>query len=217
MAVNRFHAFADGLTFASPERLGHLPAGDPQYVRAQELWSRFRQVAKISNEALLGPDAWAINLLGDSSRLTVGSSTVVRGVIRVERRGHVRIGDYCYIGDDVILSAHAGIDIGQDVLLAHGVQVFDNITHPIDAAERAKHYRAILSGVSYEPSIPAAPVVIESNVWIGMNSIIMRGVRIGARSIVAAGSVVIDDVPADVIVRGNPAHVMRDSQTDSRI
>jgi acetyltransferase-like isoleucine patch superfamily enzyme len=205
MPVNRLHAFAEGLTLHAPERLGHLSALHPTAMRAKEVWSRFREVAEISDEALLGVDAWAINLLNDRTRLVIGAHTVVRGVLRVERAGHVRIADHCYVGDDVILSAHVGIDIEADVLIAHGVQIFDNVSHPTDAQERARHYRAILAGEPFEPAISARPVTIERSAWIGMNSIIMRGVRVGARSIVAAGSVVVDDVPQDTTIAGNPA------------
>lgn len=52
------------------------------------------------------------------------------------------------------------------------------------------------------------PIVIEDNVWVGCNSIILKGVTIGEGSIVSAGSVVMDDVPPYSIVRGNPAVVV---------
>ena len=206
MSVNRFHAFGEGLTLPAPERLTYLPMDHPNHAFAESVWSSFRQMAKISDDALLGLDAWPINLREDPDRICIGPCSVVRGVIRVERDGEVHIADHCYIGDDTILSAHLGIVIEPDVLIAHGCQIFDNVTHPIDATDRAAHYRSILAGQSYDGHISAAPILIEHNAWIGMNSIIMRGVRIGARSIVAAGSVVIDDVPPDTTVAGNPAH-----------
>lgn len=212
MPVNRLHAFAEGLTFAAPERLGHLPPQDPQHSLADRVWGNFRQNGTISDEALLGVDAWVVNLLDDKSRFTVGAKSVVRGLVRIERSGHVNIGNNCYIGDDVIISAHAGINIESNVLIAHGVQIFDNISHPLDANERARHYQAILAGERHAPDIPAAPVIIENDAWVGLNSIIMKGVRIGARSIVAAGSVVIDNVPMDTTVAGNPAHTIRGAQ-----
>jgi acetyltransferase-like isoleucine patch superfamily enzyme len=205
MPINRLHAFAEGLTLPTPERLSHLDQNHPDLIRAEALWLRFRDVGTISDDALLGVDAWPINLTGDRSRLMIGASTVVRGVVRVERQGRIHIGDYCYVGDDVIISAHVGINIEPDVLIAHGVQIFDNVSHPVNAVERARHYRAILMGQAYEPEISASQVTIEHNAWIGMNSIVMRGVRVGARSIVAAGSVVVDDVPPDTTVSGNPA------------
>jgi acetyltransferase-like isoleucine patch superfamily enzyme len=209
MPVNRFHAFAEGPTFPAPERFDHLSQDDRTYLMAVEVWARFRKTGRIAQSVLLGPDAWSINLSGDPLRLSVGANSVVRGIIRVERDGFIRIGDCCYVGDDVILSAYASIEIESDVLIAHGVQVFDNISHPIDAAQRAQHFRAILNGRPYDARIPAARILIERNAWIGFNSIIMRDVRVGAGSIVAAGSVVVDDVPPNTIVAGNPARTLR--------
>lgn len=51
----------------------------------------------------------------------------------------------------------------------------------------------------------AAEIVIENDVWIGMNCLVLKGVRIGSGSIIAAGSVVIDDVEANSLYAGNPA------------
>lgn len=52
-------------------------------------------------------------------------------------------------------------------------------------------------------------VIIEDNVFIGVNSVVLRNVRIGRNSIVGAGSVVTQDVPPNVIVAGNPARILR--------
>jgi maltose O-acetyltransferase len=52
--------------------------------------------------------------------------------------------------------------------------------------------------------------VIEDDVWIGANAIILKGVTIGARSIVGAGAVVSRDVPPDCVVAGNPARVVKE-------
>ena len=117
VAVNQFHAFAEGTTLPAPERLGYLPREHETYQLAEEIWAQFRQTANIADDVLLGADAWTINLTGDRSRLSIAAHSVVRGIIRVERDGHVNIADHCYIGDDVVLSAHVGIDIEPDVLI----------------------------------------------------------------------------------------------------
>ena len=52
-------------------------------------------------------------------------------------------------------------------------------------------------------------IVIEDDVLIGMNSIILKGVRVGARSVIGAGSVVVKDIPSDCIAAGNPAKVIK--------
>jgi len=67
---------------------------------------------------------------------------------------------------------------------------------------------------SYEPK---GDTKIESDVWIGMNAMIMPGVKIGEGAIVAAGSVVVKDVPPYTIVGGNPANEIRKRFTDHEI
>lgn len=62
---------------------------------------------------------------------------------------------------------------------------------------------------------PMAEIIIENDVWIGMNCMILKGVRIGSGSIIAAGSVVINDVDANSLYAGNPAKKIR-SLTDQK-
>ncbi len=72
---------------------------------------------------------------------------------------------------------------------------------------------AVIAGVLEPPS--ATPVIIEDNVMVGANAVVLEGCRIGANSVVAAGSVVTSDVPADSVVAGSPATVVKkkDEQT----
>lgn len=53
------------------------------------------------------------------------------------------------------------------------------------------------------------PIVIEDDVWLGANTIVLKGVTLGARSIIAAGSVVTKDIPADCVAAGNPCRVLK--------
>ena len=65
----------------------------------------------------------------------------------------------------------------------------------------------------YDRAIPVgktSPITLEENVWIGDRAVVGKGVTIGKNSIVAAGSVVVKDVPADVVVGGNPARVIKE-------
>jgi acetyltransferase-like isoleucine patch superfamily enzyme len=102
------------------------------------------------------------------------------------------------------------VQIGTQALIAHGVQIFDNNTHPTSWRDRELDWRSISTGrTDARPPIAGAPVRIGANAWIGFNSIILKGVTIGERSIVAAGSVVTSDVPPDGVVGGNPARVLR--------
>lgn len=55
----------------------------------------------------------------------------------------------------------------------------------------------------------SAPIVIEDDVWVGAHSFILKGVTIGARSIIGAGSVVTKNIPADCVAAGNPCRVIK--------
>lgn len=111
------------------------------------------------------------------------------------------IGDGTFVGHACAFSVGRSVRIGRHCLLASGVRVFDMDGHPIDADRRR----------AGEPTPPdaIAPVVIGDDVWIGTGAVILKGVTVGDRSIVAARAVVTRDVPADVIVAGNPARVVR--------
>ena len=135
---------------------------------------------------------------------------MIRGILRVESQGRLSIGEEVYVGDNVIISVAAAVMIGRSSFLAHGVQVFDNDTHPISRTERQHHLNRIIGGRLYEPyTIPSAPVHIGQQCWIGMNSLVMKGVTIGDGSIIAAGSVVVKDVEPGMIVGGNPARPIK--------
>ncbi|MDF1821883.1 MAG: acyltransferase [Alcanivoracaceae bacterium] len=96
------------------------------------------------------------------------------------------------------IHAREKVIIGDWCLMGPGTIIIDNDSHPpvLDRSERR--------------GPPAsAPVIIGENVWIGMRSLITKGVTIGDNAIVAAHSVVTRDVPANTLVGGNPARVIR--------
>ena len=213
------HAFASGPVFTRPESIEAARAEFDRGEDADLLWRVF--------EAFAANASFGVRLrLGLKSRIvsknrermvSIGDDCAIRGIIRCEPGGRVSIGNTVYIGDDVIISAQSEITIGDTTLLAHGVQVFDNDTHPTDPLEREAHFRAIL-GVPHTGTfrIATRPVRIGNGCWLGFNSAVMKGVSIGDGSIVAANSVVIDDVPARSIVAGNPARVVKTFADDGQ-
>ena len=72
---------------------------------------------------------------------------------------------------------------------------------------------AVLAGV-IEPA-SATPVIVEDNVLIGANAVVIEGCRIGENSVVAAGAVVVEDVPANSVVAGCPAKVIKEMNPDT--
>jgi len=206
------HAFAGGPVFPRPSSrwAAYRMAGcwrDARQLRGA--WSQFAAGARLGEGVRLALAARLINLDG-RDRVEIGADSVIRGVLRNESGGRIRIGGSVYVGDGVIVSAGEEVVIGAATLLAHGVQVFDNDSHPIDAQERARHFRMIL-GLEHggPPKIGTAPVWVGERCWIGMLSMIMKGVTIGDEAIVAAGSVVATDIPPRVLAGGNPARVIK--------
>lgn len=108
------------------------------------------------------------------------------------------------IGNNVGMSStrmwiHDNLTIGNNVKIGACVLLIDTDTHPIDYEVRRTSNEGTKS----------APIVIEDDVWIGAHSIVLKGVTIGARSIIGAGSVVTKDIPSDCIAAGNPCKVIR--------
>jgi acetyltransferase-like isoleucine patch superfamily enzyme len=114
----------------------------------------------------------------------------------------IEIGDHAFVGDACTFSAAAHIRVGKHCLVSALVRIHDNDGHPLDPERRRRN----------EPIRPdeAAPVVIEDNVWIGAGATVLKGVRIGENSVIGTGAVVTADVPANAVVAGNPARVVKE-------
>lgn len=107
---------------------------------------------------------------------------------------NIQLGERVFINSGCRFQDQGGVTIGDDCLIGHNT-VFASLNHDLDPARRAD-------------MIPA-PIVVGRNVWIGSNSTILSGVTIGENAVVAAASVVTKDVPANSVVAGSPARVVR--------
>lgn len=110
----------------------------------------------------------------------------------------LKIGDNVGISGGGICCAES-VTIGDNVMLGANVFIADTDFHPIDASGR----RFSSTG------IPTSPVTLDDNVFVGMNSTILKGVHIGKNSVIGAHSVVASDIPPDSIAAGIPARVIR--------
>lgn len=132
----------------------------------------------------------------------------IRGVFYTANRGLIIIGNNVGISSSCIW-AREKISIGNNVNIGGDCLILDNDSHRHDYYFRRKGYVRTLKDKSNIPPIPTKPIVIEDDVWLGARCIVLKGVHIGARSIVAAGSVVSKDIPADEVWGGNPAKFIR--------
>lgn len=113
-----------------------------------------------------------------------------------EHSGRIDIGDYVLITPGARITSLSHIKIGTNTMLASNVYITDADWHDT--------YDRTVQGVK------VAPVTLEENVWIGDGSIVCKGVTVGRNSIVGARSVVVDDIPPNVIAAGNPAKVVKE-------
>ena len=113
--------------------------------------------------------------------------------LRAVRGGSIHIGDNCFFNTNVSITALSNINIGNNVKIANNVVIVD---HDHD-------YKNGLQGYVCEK------ITIDDNVWIGANAVILKGVHIGTGAVVAAGSVVKDDIPEHSIVGGVPAAIIK--------
>ena len=108
---------------------------------------------------------------------------------------NITVGRAVFIGYECAFTGHAAINIADQVMIAHKVNLV-TAGHPVEVDKRRRY-------------ITAEPITIETNVWIGAAATILPGVTIGADAVVAAGAVVTHDVPRATLVAGVPATVIR--------
>ncbi|MBI51993.1 MAG: acetyltransferase [Chloroflexi bacterium] len=152
------------------------------------------------------------NVNGRKEDLVIGDNTHVRAELFMilGHGGKIIIGDYCFVGRNTHIWSGKSIKIGNRVLISHNCNIFDNDTHPKDPIDRHLQYKEIITkGQPKEIDLKEEEVVIEDDVWIGANVTIMKGVKIGERSIIGANSLVLDNVPEDCFFAGNPAKLIK--------
>lgn len=166
---------------------------DPELVadreRARELTARYNRTAASDREER---QALLAELFG-----SLGADCHVEPPFRCDYGYNVHVGENVYANVGCVVLDVCRVEVGADSLVGPGVHVY-TATHPLDPDERA-------SGLEY-----GAPVTVGENVWIGGRAVLNPGVTVGDGAVVASGAVVTRDVPADTVVGGNPASVVRE-------
>ncbi len=150
---------------------------------------------------------------------TVPVSVRLRGRARVHGRGHIIIGERAILVGTVVpieLTAHEGgkLIIGEQTFINYGASISAHESVTIGARCKIGHYAFVMDNNQHDmldrTRLPqSSPVAIEDDVWIGAHVVVLPGVRIGRNAVVGAGSVVKQDVPANGLVAGNPARLVR--------
>ncbi|MER3114849.1 sugar O-acetyltransferase [Bacillus altitudinis] len=125
-----------------------------------------------------------------------GENVVFEGRIQCDYGYNIEVGEHFFTNFDAVLLDVCKITIGDHCLLGPNGHIY-TAGHPLNPEERQ-------TGIEF-----GKPVTIGHHVWIGGGAIINPGVTIGDHAVIASGSVVTKDVPANVIVGGNPAKILK--------
>lgn len=151
--------------------------------------------------------------IGDNFTLTSGSNINpltrnLRASLFTESAGaQICIGDNVGISSSCIW-ANKSITIGNNVTIGGDCLIMDTDAHSLNWRIRCNYNND--TNLTDKQDAKSAPIVISDFVWIGARCIILKGVTIGSRSIIAAGSVVTKDIPSDCIAGGNPCRMIRE-------
>jgi acetyltransferase-like isoleucine patch superfamily enzyme len=180
-----------GLQELSQVRSGVMRLGSVLNARLQLRGAEFRgKRVTLSGRAVISNEGRIT--VGDRVRLV---STVATLELATLPGGHLEIGNNVFINYGCSVASSNHVKIGDDCLIGSYVMIMDCDFHRVEDK-------------SWDTT--GEPIIIEDRVWIGNRAIVLKGVRIGHDSVVAAGSVVTHDVPPRTVVAGVPARVVRE-------
>lgn len=197
----------DPLLMRMRSRLLHLEGMAPQFIDNATL----KDQADIDATTRIYRSATIHNRSAPAD-LRIGAFGYILGNLCVLQRGaRIRIGHHCSLGWGSHIWAQTEVEIGNNVLIAHLVDILDTNSHSLDAVLRRQeaNSRLELNTPFDGVQVSCKPIRIEDDVWIGFKSSILKGVHIGKGAVIAAGSVVTKDVAPYTLVAGNPAVVVR--------
>jgi len=173
------------------------------YRRLQEIYARRRLLPHFESvgEGFTFIKPWHVEVFGDPVSLGRHAVVIAAPDKRVRlsvwsdrRRGGITIGDWCMLCPGSWIGSAESITIGDNCMIATDAYITDCDWHGL--------YDRISPGRS-------AAVSIGDNVWIGARAIVCKGVVIGKNAVVGAGAVVVENVPDNAVVGGNPARVVK--------
>lgn len=128
---------------------------------------------------------------------SIGERFIINQPFRCDYGCNIYIGEDCFINFNCTILDEAKVTIGHNVFLGPNVSIY-TACHPLEADKRNKFIEW------------AEPVNIGNNVWIGGDVTLLPGISLGDNVVVGAGSVVTKSFPANVVIGGNPAKVIKE-------
>ena len=167
-------------------------AGDPELV-ADRL--KARKLVKILNDSDPEDTEYRVSLIRKIFG-KAGKNFWVEPPFFCDYGTNIEVGDDVFFNFNCVVLDVVKVTLGDRVLVAPNVQFYP-ATHPLEAKPRGEMWEY------------GKPITIGNDVWIGGSAVICPGVTIGERTVIAAGAVVTKSFPADVVIGGNPAKVIK--------
>lgn len=189
----------------------------PRFIR-QFFYTYFNRLMFVSAGVKFGRNLLIRNRfylkLYDDGKITIGDNFItwsgeninplsrnIRSSIFVNTNASLIIGNNVGISSSCIW-VDKSIVIGDNVRIGANCTIIDTDCHSLDYLKRRNSFSDKIDTKSKD-------IIIDNDVLIGTSSLILKGVHIGARSIIGAGSVVTKDIPADCVAAGNPCKVIK--------
>ncbi len=155
---------------------------------------RVKELLRLCNQTEAVPERRSIleQLLGQ-----IGQTSIIEPPFYCVYGRNIYLGDHVFLNVSCTILDCNEVRIGHHVMIGPNVQIY-TAAHLLEAEPRNRGLEV------------AKPITIEDNVWIGGGAILLPGVRIGRSAVVGAGAVVSRDVPANTVVAGNPARVIKE-------
>jgi acetyltransferase-like isoleucine patch superfamily enzyme len=169
-----------------------IHAQDPEAIKMREASFVTKKLLVQMNSA--SDPAEIRSFLSQITGSEVDESVVVFTPLYINYGKHTKIGKNVFINFDCVFLDLGGITIDDNVLIAPKVSLLSE-GHPVSPQDRQ--------------SLSPGHIRIKKNAWIGAGATIMPGVTVGENAVVAAGAIVIKDVPANTIVAGVPAKIIK--------
>jgi len=130
--------------------------------------------------------------------ITLARGASIKRDVILQGSGEIYLGEKSFIGSFSVVGSNESVRIGKNVMIAQGVSIRDT-----------DHNFTDLDKPMINQGIVTAPIIVKDNVWIGYGAVITKGVTIESGAIIAANAVVTKDVPANAIVGGVPARILK--------
>lgn len=180
--MNQKERMIAGLPYKADKELSEA------YLRGRDFCFRYNNVSPIESEKR--------KAMIKSFFSKTGEKFAVLSPFYCDYGFNISIGEYFFSNYNLVILDVAPVTIGDNVMFGPNVSLF-TAGHPIHPVSRN-------SGYEY-----GLPITIGNNVWLGGNVVVTPGVTIGENSVIGAGSVVVKDIPANVVAAGNPCEVIR--------